>query len=249
MPLVLRSCLIAWVVGVAPGAGPQVAGFVSYASATKTCRKPEAFGNGDIRGIIAGDTGIHACQGGDILPTLTLGIPGSSAMAILLGAFLLHGISPGPQIIQTRPDLIYTIIIVLFLAHCLGVGLAVGLSGALEKLTKTRPEIISPIIIILCLIGAYVVREFWQDMLVTAGFGILGYYMKKYGYHPIPLVLGLILGPIAEYGMFEALSLSDNGALIFFTSIPSLMIFLSIVMVIFWPYVERAYKKSRMSAA
>lgn len=249
MSLFIRSCLISWVVGVAPGAGSAVAGFVSYASATKTCKNPETFGKGDVRGVIAGDTALHACAGGDILPTVTLGIPGSNAMAILLGAFMLHGITPGPHVVKLRADLIYLIIITLFLAHCLSVILAVGFSAGMEKLTKTRAEIISPIILVLCLIGAYIVREYWQDMVVTTFFGVLGYYMRKHGYHPISLVLGLILGPIAEFGLFEALSISDNGALIFFTRTPSLIIFLCTITVVFWPYIERLYKKTRKAVS
>ncbi len=246
--LFMRSCLIAWVVGIAPGAGSAVAGFVSYASATKTCKNPETFGKGDVRGVIAGDTAIHACAGGDLLPTLTMGIPGSSAMAILLAAFALHGISPGPQVVKLRLDLVYLIILVLFIAHCISVLMAVGFSHFLEKLTKLEAEIISPIIILLCLIGSYVTREDWQDMLVATVFGILGYYMKKYGYHPIPLVLGLILGPIAEKAFFQTITHSKNGIFIFFTRIPSLIIFLCIVAVVCWPYIERVYKKPKTSA-
>jgi len=246
--LFIRSCLIAWVVGVAPGAGSAVAGFVSYASATKTCKNPETFGKGDVRGVIAGDTALHACAGGDLLPTLTMGIPGSSAMAILLAAFALHGISPGPQVVKLRLDLVYLIILVLFIAHCISVLMAVGFSHFLEKLTKLEAEIISPVIILLCLIGSYVTREDWQDMLVATVFGILGYYMKKYGYHPIPLVLGLILGPIAEKAFFQTITHSKNGIFIFFTRIPSLIIFLCIVAVVCWPYIERLYKKPKPSA-
>ena len=245
MPLFARSCLIAFVVGVAPGAGSAVAGFVSYASATKTCKNPENFGKGDVRGVIAGDTALHACAGGDILPTITMGIPGSGAMAILLGAFLLHGVAPGPQVVKLHADLVYVIIYVLFIAHVCSVFLAVSISGFLEKLTTTRAEIISPVIIALCLIGSYIMREYWQDMLITTFFGILGYYMRKYGYHPIPLVLGLILGPIAEVGFFQALSASRNGALIFITRIPSLIILLCTLAVIFWPLVEKLYKKPK----
>jgi TctA family transporter len=222
-----------------------VSGFVAYASATKTCKNPETFGKGDVRGVIAGDTALHACAGGDLLPTITLGIPGSNAMAILLGAFVLHGITPGPQIVKMRPDLIYTIVFVLFIAHVISVFMAVGFSSGLEKLTKTRSEIISPVIIVFCLIGSYIMREYWQDMLVTTLFGILGYYMRKHGYHPVPMVLGIILGPIAEFGLFEALSISDHGAWIFFMRIPSLIIFLCIITVIFWPFIERLYKKPK----
>ena len=246
--LFMRSCLIAWVIGVAPGAGSGVAGFVSYASATKTCKNPETFGKGDVRGVIAGDTAIHACAGGDLLPTVTMGIPGSSAMAILLAAFALHGVSPGPQIVKFRLDLIYLIIFVLFIAHCISVLMAVGFSHFLEKLTKLEAEIISPVIILLCLIGSYIPREDWQDMLVATVFGILGYFMKKYGYHPIPLVLGLILGPIAEMTFFQAITHSKNGIFIFFTRIPSLIIFLCVMAVIFWPYIERLYKKLKTRA-
>jgi putative tricarboxylic transport membrane protein len=249
IPLFIRSCLIAWVVGAAPGAGSSVAGFISYASATKTCKNPETFGKGDVRGVIAGDTALHACAGGDLLPTITMGIPGSNAMAILLGAFVLHGITPGPQIVKLRSDLIYLIVYVLFIAHVCSVFMAVGFSNLLEKLTRTRAEIISPIIIVFCLIGSYIMREYWQDMLVTTIFGVLGYYMRKHGYHPIPLVLGIILGPIAEFGLFEALSISDNGLLIFITRIPSLIILICILVVVFWPYVERIYMRTKTKLA
>ncbi len=248
IPLFIRSCLIAWVIGVAPGAGSAVAGFVSYASATKTCKDPETFGKGDVRGVIAGDTALHACSGGDLLPTLTMGIPGSAAMAILLGAFALHGIAPGPQLVKFHIDLIYIIIITLFIAHCISVVMAVGFSTVMEKMTKLRAEIISPIIISLSLIGSYIVREYWQDVLVTTFFGILGYYMKKRGYGPIPLVLGIVLGPVAEIGFFQSLTFYDIGILIFFTRIPSLIILLCILAVIFWPYIERLYKKPKTSA-
>jgi len=245
IPLFIRSCLIAWVVGVAPGAGSSVAGFVSYASATKTCKDPENFGKGDVRGVIAGDTALHACAGGDLLPTITMGIPGSNAMAILLGAFVLHGITPGPQIVKLRPDLIYLIVYVLFIAHVISVLMATTFSNLMEKLTRTRAELISPIIIVFCLIGSYIMREYWQDMLVTTLFGIIGYYMRRHGFHPIPLVLGIILGPIAEFGLFEALSISDNGPLIFITRIPSLIILLCILTVIFWPYVAKIFVRTK----
>jgi putative tricarboxylic transport membrane protein len=249
MALVARSCMIAWVIGVAPGAGPLVAGFVSYASATKTCKNPETFGKGDVRGLIAADTAIHACAGGDLLPTITLGIPGSTSMAILIGAFILHGVNPGPQVVKLHFNVVYTIIFVLFIAHCIGVSMAVAFSNAMVKLTKTRAEIISPIIVIFCFIGSYIIREYWQDMLVTTLFGILGYYMRKHGFNPVCLVLGIVLGPIAELGFFGALSYSKIGVLVFFTRIPSLIILLCIVVVIFWPYIERLYKKPKRAAA
>ena len=245
MPLFLRSCAIAWVVGVAPGAGSATAGFVSYASATKTCKNPETFGKGDVRGVIAGDTALHACAGGDLLPTVTMGIPGSGAMAILLGAFLIHGIAPGPQIVKHRTDLIYLIVYVLFIAHIIGVFMAAGFSNYMEKLTTARSEIIAPILIVFCFIGSYVSRGYWQDMLVTTFFGIMGYYMRKHGYNPIPLVLGIILGPTAEMGFYVALSISLNGPLIFITRIPSLIILICILVVVFWPFVGKMYLKTK----
>jgi len=249
MPLFMKSCFISWVVGVAPGAGASAAGFISYASAAKTCKNPENFGKGDVRGILAADTALHACGGGDLLPTITMGIPGSNAMAILLGAFLLHGITPGPQIVKLHLDLVYIIVYVLFIAHVIGVFVAMGLSNFMEKLTRTRAEIISPIIIAFCLLGSYIMREYWQDMMVTTLFSIIGYYMRKHGYHPVPLLLGIILGPIAEFGYYQALSISLNGPLIFITRIPSLIILLCTLLVVFWPYVEKLYVRMRRGVA
>ena len=124
--LFVRTCLMAWVIGVAPGAGSAVAGFVCYASAAKSCKNPENFGKGDIRGVIAGDTAIHACSGGDLLPTVTLGIPGSGGMAVLLGAFAMHGVAPGPTIIKFHIDVIYVIVYTLFIAHVASVIMSVG---------------------------------------------------------------------------------------------------------------------------
>jgi len=123
--------------------------------------------------------------------------------------------------------------------------MATTFSNLMEKLTRTRAELISPIIIVFCLIGSYIMREYWQDMLVTTLFGIIGYYMRRHGFHPIPLVLGIILGPIAEFGLFEALSISDNGPLIFITRIPSLIILLCILTVIFWPYVAKIFVRTK----
>jgi putative tricarboxylic transport membrane protein len=243
--LMIRSCLIAWVIGIAPGAGGAVAGFVSYASAVKTCKNPEKFGQGDVRGVIAGDTALHACAGGDFLPTITIGIPGSTAMAVMLGALALHGISPGPQLMTQRIDLVYFIIWVFLIAHIVGVISAVGFVPLVEKLTKLRAELISPIILVLCFVAAYNSRMFYQDLLLVALFGILGYYMKKLGYHPIPLVLGIILGPIAETSFFEAVSLSKVGIWTFFVRIPSLVLFVCILIILFWPYIERVYKRTK----
>jgi len=145
-------------------------------------------------------------------------------------------------------EYLFIIIYVLFIAHVIGVFVAMSFSGFLEKLTKTRAEIISPIIIVLCLMGSYIVREYWQDMLVTTIFSILGYYMRKHGYHPIPLLLGVILGPIAEFGLHEALAISDNGVLIFFTRIPSLIIMFCILIVVFWPFVEKLWRRMKPAA-
>jgi len=245
----IRSCLIAWVIGIAPGAGGAVAGFVAYGQATKTCKNPETFGKGDVRGVIAGDIALHACAGGDFLPTITIGIPGSTAMAVLMAALALHGISPEPQLMKARIDLVYFIIWVFFISHVVSVISAVGFTPIVEKLTKLRAELISPIVIILCLVASYNAREYWEDILVVIFFGIFGYYMRKHGYHPIPLILGLILGPIAEKSFFQTLSLSKNGILVFFTRIPSLILFLCVLTIIFWPFIERFYKKPQNSVA
>ncbi len=246
-PLMIRSCLIAWVIGIAPGAGGAVAGFVSYAQAAKTCKNPESFGKGDVRGVIAGDIALHASAGGDFLPTITIGIPGSTAMAILMAALALHGISPGPQLMKERIDLVYFIVIVFFIAHVVSVISAVGFTPVVERLTKLRAELISPIVILLCLVASYNAREYWQDILVAIFFGILGYYMRKHDYHPIPLILGLILGPIAEKSFFQTLALSKNGILVFFTRIPSLILFFCVLTIVLWPYIERLHKKLRKS--
>ena len=137
----------------------------------------------------------------------------------------------------------------LFVAHCISVLLAVGFSRGMEKLTQLQAEIISPIVIVLCLLGSYISREYWQDMMVATIFGIFGYYLKKHGYHPIPLVLGIVLGPIAENGFFQTLSFSRNGLLVFITRIPSLIIFLCVLAVFFWTYIERLYKKPKISTS
>ena len=149
---------------------------------------------------------------------------------------------------KSHLDLVYVIVFVCVIAHIVAFILALFSSGALEKLTKIRAEIISPVIVVFCLFGAFVARGYWQDMLVTTLFGVLGYYMKKYDYNPTPLVLGCVLGPVAELSFFEALGFSDNGVLTFFTRLPSLIIFLCILTVIFWPYLQKLFKKPKRVA-
>lgn len=237
-PTILGSSIIGAIVGAIPGAGGDIASFVTYNESNRWV-SDGSFGDGDSRGVAAAESGNNASTGGALIPTLTLGIPGDSVTAILIGALTVHGIRPGPGLFSDNPALVYSIFVGFFLVYV--VILIVGLLGARfwARLIDFPAKYLWPVIFVLSLVGAYALRSNLLDVWVALGAGIFGYILRVEGYPLAPMVLGLILAPIAESNLRRALQLSGGSPDIFFTNTISLIILLASVASLLYPVVQQ----------
>jgi len=229
--LLFRSSIIGLLVGMVPGAGASVANFVAYGQAVQTSKNSEKFGNGDPRGIIASEGSNDATDGGALIPTIAFGVPGSAPMAVLLAAFILHGLQPGPDMLG--PDLNIFLIIVssLIISNILTSAVGIFSADHLSKLTKIPVDLIIPTILVVSLIGAYAARSNIGDVFVALIFGLIGYIFIVENYSRVSFIVGFILAPIAETSYH--ISMSAYGTHYVFVQRPiSLLLVISILLII-----------------
>lgn len=210
----IRSPIIGTIVGALPGAGATIASFLAYGEAARTARhEPEKFGRGAVEGLMAAECANNASTGGSMTILLSLGIPGSNTTAMLLAAFMIHGMQPGPLLLSTRPDILYGIFVAMILTNLLLLVL-VGMSIRLFlQLNKLPYSIFSATILILCVVGAYGLNNSMDDVLLMFAFSIIGYFMRKFQVPVAPCILGLVLGDLAELSLRRALLLSGGSIL------------------------------------
>ncbi len=213
----IRSGLIGSFVGALPGEGGTVANFLSYDQAKRYSKNRDFFGTGCPDGIIASEAGNNGTAGGTLIPTLTLGVPGSAVAAVMLGVLMVHNIPPGPGLFRNEPILVYGLFVTFVIAHffMLFIQLAIG-SRFFLRIAITPTHILVPLVLILCAIGSLALNNQVFDIWVFFVCGILGYFIDKAGYPLAPIVIGLILGPIAESNLRQAIS-TDPNWLLFFT--------------------------------
>jgi len=242
---VVRSAIIGTFVGALPGAGCDIAAWVAYGEAKRASKHSDKFGTGVIEGIAAPTTANNAATGGAMIPMLTLGIPGDSVTAILIGALMIHGLRPGPLLFRQHPDLVYGLFIAMFLANLLF--LIFGLAGAriFPKVIATPKNVLMPIIVVLCCVGSYAMRNSIFDIYVMFAFGIIGYFMRRADFPVAPLVLGMILGPIAESNMRRALLISGGNPWVFFTRPISATLLILIIIFLMSPYLRKFFPLGR----
>jgi len=214
---ILRSSIIGTLVGIIPGTGGDLATWIGYNEAKRNSKNGNLFGTGIPEGVVASEAANNAVTGGALVPLLTLGIPGSSVTAVLLGGLLVHGLRPGVTFMSENGDLSFTIIFSLFVANfvMLLVGYAFAKIGV--HITRVKNNIIAPIIIVLSVTGSYAIGNSLFDVKLMFIFGIIGYIMHQYKFPLAPVVLGLILGPIAESGLRQSLLISGGSWIIFVT--------------------------------
>jgi TctA family transporter len=201
--LVIRVAWLGAALGAIPGIGAAVIDWIAYGHAARTEKgAQETFGKGDIRGVLASEGANNAKEGGALVPTIAFGVPGSASMAILLGAFMIHGLIPGPDMLTRNLDLTYTIVWSVALANILGAGICFAFSNQFAKIAMIRHSIIMPLILTVIFIGAFQGSRQWGDLYVLLGFGILGWFMKRLGWPRPPLILGFVLGGIVERYLF-----------------------------------------------
>ncbi len=210
LPNIIKSSLIGTGVGSVPGAGGDIAAFVSYAEAKRSSRHPEKFGTGLIEGVAATESSNNACSGGAMIPLLSLGVPGDAVTAVLLGAFVIQGLQPGPLLYKEHLDVVYNVFSSMIVANI--AMLIVGAVGIrfFARIIGVQKEILIPVIFVLSLVGSYAMRQNVFDVYLTIGFGVIGYLMQRYHYPLSPILLALILGPMAEANLRRSMVVSDG---------------------------------------
>lgn len=229
---IVRSGLIGAGLGIIPGIGAAVANFVSYGEAKKRSKNPERFGHGAEEGVVASEASDNGVTAGIMVPTLTLGIPGSSEAAVLLAALYLQGIQPGPRVMMTHGPEAYAVLLGLLVACMLILPVGILLAAPLTYVTRIPPSSLVPLVLAACCIGAFAVRNSLFDVGLAIVFGVLGFVLRRYGYSVIPLVLAMILGPIAEANFLRAMRLGQNSIGYFFDSLTVRVLWIGLAFVL-----------------
>lgn len=215
--MLFRSSILGNIVGIVPGAGATIASFVSYGVESQIGKHRDKMGSGTVEGIVAPQSAATASVGGALVPLLALGVPGSGATAVILGAFMLHGIQPGPQIMMTSASMVYTIYASLLLGILLMCVIGYFAIRPLVKVLDFPEAVVSAFVMVLCFIGALAIRSNVTDLWLMIGFGVLGYLFERFRFPIAPMVLGVILGPIAEESFMNSMISFGNDWTVFFT--------------------------------
>lgn len=208
-PLAIGS-LSGILVGIIPGTGASIASFLSYDFSRKVSKKPEEFGKGSVEGIAAAECANNAITGTALVPLLTLGIPGDAAVALMLGALMINGLTPGPNLFQNHGTAVYAIMIGLIFVNIFMLIQGKYLLKFFAKVVKIPQQILIPIIAVFCFAGAYSLKESMFDVGAALVFGIIAYLMDKLGFSAVPTLLGLVLGALTEKNLRRALLISDG---------------------------------------
>lgn len=210
-----RGSLVGFLIGVLPGGGATISSFITYGLEKKLSRHPERFGRGALEGVAAPEAANNAAATSSFIPLLTLGIPGNASIALIFAALLIHGIRPGPLLIQQRPEIFWGLIVSMYLGNLMLLILNLPLIRLWVRLLQVPYPLLAPFIVMFVLVGAYSVNNNATDVGFTVIFGLLGYLMRKFDFEPAPLVLAMILGPQLEASLRRALIYSRGDFMVF----------------------------------
>lgn len=225
---ILRGSILGFIIGTLPGGGGVIGSFVSYTLEKKISKNPERFGKGAIEGVAAPESANNAACTAAFIPLLTLGVPCAPSIAMIFVALMIHGIRPGPLLLQEHPDLFWGVIASMYIGNVILLGLNLPLLGLWVRILRVPYRILAVVIVVTCVIGAYSVNNSAFDVGTMVAFGVIGYVMKKNGFPAAPLVLALVLGPLLEQNVQQSLIVS-GGDLFIFVKRPISAILLSAV--------------------
>ncbi len=214
---ILRGTILGFFLGILPGGGAVIASFVSYAIEKRVSKHPEEFGKGAIEGVAGPESANNAAAQGSFIPLMTLGIPSNVVMALLLGALIIHGVTPGPLLLSQHPELFWGLVASMYVGNVLLLVLNLPMIGMWVQLLKVPYWILFPIIVLFCIMGSYSMNNSSTDVAIMLVFGVIGYFMKKIPLEAPPMVLALVLGPIMETTLRQSLIKSQGSFTIFFT--------------------------------
>lgn len=230
---ILVGAIIGIIIGVIPGTGGTIATFLAYNQLKNWSKKKEKFGTGIVEGVAVVECANNAVTGGALVPTLALGVPGDVVTAVMLGAMILIGVKPGPLLFQTSPNLVYSFFAGWFIIQFLMLVTGFIFTFSAPYILKVPKKVLMPIVLVFAIIGSFAIRNSLYDVGVTMVFGLIGYFMKKQGFPETPLIIGIILGPMAEQNLNRALIISQNDWSIFIRSPISLtLLILSVLSIL-----------------
>ncbi|MEV0643662.1 tripartite tricarboxylate transporter permease [Phytomonospora sp. NPDC050363] len=205
-----RGSALGFVLGVLPGGGAVLSSLAAYALEKRRSRNPERFGRGAIEGVAAPESANNAAATSSFIPLLSLGIPANATMAVIFGALLIQGVTPGPQLVTEQPELFWGVVNSMYIGNVLLLIMSIPLVGLFVRILRVRAAILAPITVLITLVGAYTVNNSVFDIVLVIVFGVLGYLMKKLGFDPGPLVLAFVLGSLLESSLRRSLLLFDG---------------------------------------
>lgn len=248
----LRSSIIGTFIGVLPGVGATTASFIGYSEAVRWSKHPEKFGTGVPEGIAAPESANNAAVGGSMVPLLSMGIPGSATTAVMIGGLTIHGIIPGPMLMVQNQDLVYSVFIGMLIANVLMIFFGIKIASQFGKILKIPYVLVGPSIIVLCMTGVFALRNNMMDLVVMLALGAVGYLLQELDYPVAPLIIGLVLGPIAEVSLRRAMILNDFDIIAVVTHpIAGVMLLVSILSLIYGLYGQyrKHLERKQMSIA
>jgi putative tricarboxylic transport membrane protein len=213
----VRGTLVGFFLGILPGGGPVLASFLSYGLEKRLSKHPEEFGKGAIEGVAGPESANNSAASSSFIPLLTLGIPPNVSLSILFGAFLIHGITPGPFLIKNNPDVFWGVLSSMYVGNVMLLVLNLPLIPMWVQVLKVPDKYLYPLILLFCLIGAYSMNNSIFDVFIMITFGLVGYLFRKFEYEGAPLVLAFVLGPLLDLNLRQALLISEGSFLDFFT--------------------------------
>lgn len=247
LPTILRGSGIGVAIGAIPGAGATAAAFLSYGEAKRTSKRRENFGKGEIEGVAAAESGNNGVAGATLIPLLSLGIPGDVVTAVILGAFMLHGLTPGPLMFEQNLDMIYAIFVgILFSSVVLLIAGSVAIRQFV-RIADVPPHILLPVVLLFCVFGSYAVQNQMFDILVMFAFGIVGFVMMRIGMAAAPFLIGFILGPLFEDNLRRSFLISDDLGV--FLRSPICWIFIALTVFSLIVGLRREYQMRRTAKA
>lgn len=237
--IVVSSSLLGVFIGALPGVGASLGSVAAYGHAVQTSKHPESFGKGNVEGVIAPEATNASCEGGHLIPTLAFGIPGSEVAVILLAAFVMLGIQPGPEMMTTNLDLVFNLVWLIVITNIFSTGFGLLVSRRLVKMTTLPGNILIPLILAVCFAGAYAINGNIVDVGVCVAFGFIGYYMDKYHYSRADMIIGMVLGLMIERYMHISLTLYGPD---FLLQRPISLGFLALIIVsLIFPFARRRF--------
>ena len=236
---IVRGSFLGFFIGILPGGNPIVASFLSYGLEKKISKHPDQFGKGAIEGVAGPESANNSATSGAFIPLLAMGVPNNAVMALMLGAMTIHGVVPGPQLIDNAPQLFWGVIISMYIGNVMLLALNLPLVGLWVQLLRVPYRFLFPMIVVFCLLGVYAISYSRFDMLLVVLFGVVGYLLKKLDFEMAPLIMGLIIGPMIETAIRQSLMLS-NGSFSIFVSRPiPLFLLVVTVLVLAHPWIKK----------